>query len=87
MKIQQRIENYLEVIESFESTNAQLLDSKIQNAMEKFTVLAFMTFPAMLFAAIYSVQDLTMEFWIGLGAVFFVTLAVTIIIFKRRGLF
>lgn len=91
LKITQQLENYRDTIESCEETNAQLLNAKTNAVMQRFTILAFLTFPLMLFTALFTVdvvaQTITspMEFWAGFGAVLFLTM-VAIFIFKRKGL-
>src|SRR3989344_26475 len=65
LKIQQQIENFLEVIQSHEETNAQLLNVKINRTMQVFTVLAFFTFPLVLFTSVYAIDNRTPEFWFG----------------------
>jgi len=85
LKTQQHIESYLEVIEALESTNSQLLSAKTNRVMQNFTVLAFLTFPLVLFTSVYDVQARSPDFWFG----FVSTLAATILIillFKRRDL-
>ena len=92
LKISQQLDTFRETIESAEETNSQLLNSKTNAVMQRFTILAFLTFPLMLFTAVFSVDLVTSEiqdpkvFWLGFGAVFVVTVA-TIAIFKLRGLF
>jgi magnesium transporter len=85
LKTQQLIENYLEVVEALESTNAQLLNAKTNRVMQNFTVLAFLTFPLVLFTSIYDVAARTAEFWVGFGSTLLATILI-IILFKRRDL-
>ncbi|MBI2603914.1 MAG: hypothetical protein HYW56_00015 [Candidatus Harrisonbacteria bacterium] len=91
LKITQQLENYRDTIESCEETNAQLLNAKTNAVMQRFTILAFLTFPLMLFTSLFSVELVSREisnpniFWFGFGSVLFITV-VTILIFKRKGL-
>jgi Mg2+ and Co2+ transporter CorA len=85
LKTQQHIENYLEVIEALESTNSQLLNAKTNRVMQNFTVLAFLTFPLVLFTAIYEIGARTGEFWMGFGSTLVATIII-ILLFKRRDL-
>lgn len=91
LKITQQLENYRDTIESCEETNAQLLNAKTNAVMQRFTILAFLTFPLMLFTSLFSVEIVSREiqnpnyFWFGFGTVLFVTV-ITIFIFKRKGL-
>lgn len=91
LKITQQLENYRDTIESCEETNAQLLNAKTNAVMQRFTILAFLTFPLMLFTSLFSVEIVSREisdprtFWFGFGGVFFVTI-VTILVFKHKGL-
>ncbi len=56
-KIIRQIENYRNTIESLEETNSQLFNSKTNSIMQRFTILAFFTFPLALFASIYDVPE------------------------------
>ena len=56
-KITRQIKNYRDTIESLEETNSQLLNSKTNAVMQRFTILAFLTFPLALFAGIYNVPE------------------------------
>ncbi len=90
LKITQQLENFRETIESCESTNSQLLNAKTNAVMQRFSILAFLTFPLMLFTAIFTVdaiaKDVTAEqFWLGFGGVLLFTLVV-IYVFKKKGL-
>lgn len=90
-KVTQQLENFRDTIESCEETNSQLLNAKTNAVMQRFTILAFLTFPMMLYTSIFSVNTVSAffsdpsDFWVGLGVVFFVTLC-TIYIFQRKGL-
>jgi magnesium transporter len=91
LKITQQLENFRETIESCEETNAQLLNAKTNAVMQRFSILAFLTFPLMLYTALFTVDAVASmfprpeEFWIGFGIVFLITL-ITIYIFRKKGL-
>ncbi len=91
LKITEQLENYRDTIESCEETNAQLLNAKTNAVMQRFTILAFLTFPLMLFTSLFSIEFVSREvtnpriFWVGFGAVLLIT-SLIVYIFKRRGL-
>jgi magnesium transporter len=75
-KIVGLIENFRETINDFEDTHSQLMNLRINTAMKTFTILSFLTFPFVLFAAVYSlpVQDnpfvhMPNAFWIAVGII------------------
>lgn len=90
-KVAQRLENYAEVIESLETTNAQLLSAKANAVMQRFTILAFLTFPLFLYLSLLQIPFIQRIFggsalYFGLGIGFI--LAVTLIIlgiFRKKG--
>lgn len=84
LKIQQQIENFLEVIQSHEETNAQLLNVKINRTMQVFTVLAFFTFPLVLFTSIYAVEKRGQEFWFGFLTVAVITILLSFILLRKK---
>lgn len=91
LKVVQQLENYYGTIESCEETNAQLLNAKTNSVMQRFTILAFLTFPLMLFTSLFNVDLVTREindpnvFWFGFGGVLVIT-TIVVLIFKKRGL-
>jgi len=56
MKIMEQLENYRQAVEDFEATNIQLINLKNAEVTKTFTILAFLTFPMMLFAALFSMD-------------------------------
>lgn len=90
-KISQQLENYKDTVESCEETNSQLLNAKTNMVMQRFSILAFLTFPSMLFTALFAVDAVTKEFndpmyfWGGLATVFLGTI-IAIFVFRKRGL-
>ncbi len=91
LKVTQQLENFRDTIESCETTNAQLLNAKTNAVMQRFTILAFLTFPLVLYTSLFTVDAVKAlfpgpyDFFIGFGLVLGVTLC-TIYIFQRKGL-
>lgn len=90
-KINGAVDNLKETIESFETTNAQLLNAKSNYIMQRFTVLAFLTFPLMLLVAIFDIDAVSRpiigkpyDFWIIFGAIVLI-IGVMIAVFKKKG--
>ncbi|MBI2591496.1 MAG: hypothetical protein HYW34_02375 [Candidatus Brennerbacteria bacterium] len=90
LKITHLIENLKETVESFETTNAQLLNAKSNLIMQRFTVLAFLTFPLMLLVALFDIDAVSRpiignpyDFWIIFGSVVFIIL-IMIGYFKKK---
>jgi len=70
-KIMDHLEDYRQAMDDFESTNNQLINIKNGQVVKTFTILAFLTFPMMLFAALFSMNTkdtpivgVTGDFWI-----------------------
>jgi len=61
LKTVQYLENYKEVVESLENTNGQILSAKSNSVMQKFTIMAFLTFPFFFFTSLLAV-DFIREF-------------------------
>ena len=90
-KIARQIENYRDAIESLEETNSQLLNSKTNAVMQRFTILAFLTFPLALFTAIYNVPEagqtldnLFGNFWNSFLAMSILTISVLMVFIKKE---
>ena len=45
LKIMQHLDNFKETVDALEQTNSQLLNAKTNAVMQRFTVLAFLTYP------------------------------------------
>lgn len=56
LKTIDQLEDYRQAIEDFETTNNQLINIKNIQVTKTFTILAFLTFPMMLFAALFSMN-------------------------------
>lgn len=94
LKVNQMCENYRQTIESFEHTNAQLMTIKMTKVMQRFSVLAFLTFPWVLFLTLFMLETNTKpiigktpyDFWIMAGIVLVGILTMIIIFRKKRWL-
>ena len=84
MKVRERIEGYLATIESLEETNSQLLNAKINRSMQTFTMLAFFTFPLVLFTAVYAVENRNHEFWIGFALISILTPILPLLFIRKK---
>lgn len=90
-KLVQRLQNYHDTIESLENTNSQLLTAKANNVMQRFTILAFLTFPFVAFVSLFNIDiiaeqisDSFYKFWLGLIGVIGITIVI-MIIFRKKG--
>ncbi|MFA6135840.1 MAG: CorA family divalent cation transporter [Candidatus Paceibacterota bacterium] len=87
----QLCENYKETIEAFESTNTQLLTIKMTKVMQRFSVLAFLTFPIMVFLALFTIDSnsrpiighIQNDFWVMAGIVV-LAIVVMVTIFRKK---
>lgn len=93
MKIIQLIDLQKEAIEGLESTNAQLLNVKMNRVMQRFTVLAFLTFPLMLLVAIFDIDTVSRpiigrpyDFWIIFGVVVMIIVIMSLYFKKKEWL-
>ncbi|MBI4992146.1 MAG: hypothetical protein HZB99_02915 [Candidatus Harrisonbacteria bacterium] len=91
LKIMQQLQNFKETVEALEQTNSQLLSAKTNAVMQRFTVLAFLTFPLVLLTSLFNVgaiDKLINSNPIIFGFSFVLVLIVTIlllILFRKRG--
>lgn len=90
VKTIRQIEDYREAISDFEDTNNQIMNSKTTEVMKTFTTLSFLTFPFMLFAALFSMNvrntplvEYPHAFWIILG-IMAAGMSALALYFKRR---
>lgn len=56
LKLITHLEAFREAVSDFEDTNNQLMNVKTNEVQKTFTILAFLTFPFMLFAALFSMN-------------------------------
>lgn len=90
LKLLARLDYHREAITDFEATNNQLLNARTTNVMKMFTILAFLTFPLVLVAALFSMRvggiplaDNPGGFWLIVGAMA-VAIVVMLIFFKTK---
>ncbi len=94
LKVVQSCENYKETIESFEQTNTQMLTIGMTKIMQRFSVLAFMTFPLMVLLALFTIDTNSRpivgkspyDFWILAGITIALLLIMTAIFKKKKWL-
>ena len=90
LKVMQHLSNFKETIEALEQTNSQLLSAKTNAVMQRFTVLAFLTFPIIIFSSFFNVQAISQFFnnpLIFISA-FILVLLLTIlllVLFRKKG--
>ncbi|OGY63742.1 MAG: hypothetical protein A3I89_03545 [Candidatus Harrisonbacteria bacterium RIFCSPLOWO2_02_FULL_41_11] len=91
LKIMQQLKNFKETVDSLEQTNSQLLNAKTNAVMQRFTVLAFLTFPLVLLTSLFNVSAIDRAIngnQAVFGIAFILVLIVTIlllILFRRKG--
>lgn len=90
LKVMQYLDNFKEAIDALEQTNAQLLSAKTNAVMQRFTVLAFLTFPIIIFTSFFNLGAVNQFFNdpFRFVSAFILVLLVTILLlalFKRRG--
>ena len=91
LKAMQLCENYKETAEAFEKTNSQLLTIRMTKVMQRFSVLAFITFPIMVFLALFTLETSSRpiigktpyDFWI-MAAVVVIAIGIMIGIFRKK---
>jgi magnesium transporter len=93
LKVVNQLEDYRDAIADFEDTNNQLMNLKINSVMKTFTSLSFLTFPFMLFVALFTMKtadtpivNLPYAFWIIFGTMV-VLMVIVATYFKRKGWF
>ncbi len=92
LKIVQQCENFKQTVEAFENTNTQLLSIQMTKVMQRFSVLAFLTFPIMVFLALFTLETqgrpivghTQYDFWIMTGIVV-LTITIMAFIFRKKG--
>ncbi len=89
-RVWSEVDNYTDTINALESTNANLLNDKTNAIVKTFTILSFITFPAMLIATILQIDMVTnpirglpYDFWIITGLVA-ITVLIMWLYFKTR---
>ncbi len=92
LKITQQCENFKHTVEAFENTNTQLLSIQMNKVMQRFSVLAFLTFPIMVILALFTIDTqgrplvghTPYDFWILTGFVV-VVVGIMASVFKKKG--
>lgn len=56
MKVMDQLEDYRQAVEDSETTNLQLINLKNSQVVKTFTTMAFLTFPMVLFATLFSMN-------------------------------
>jgi magnesium transporter len=91
-KVIQLCENFKETIEAFENTNTQLLTIRMTKVMQRFSVLAFLTFPIMVFLALFTIDsssrpiiNKTPHDFAIMAAIVVVSLVGMSLIFRKKG--
>ncbi len=56
LKLVNQLDDYREAVIDFEETNSQLMNARTTEVMKTFTILAFLTFPLMLFVSLFSMR-------------------------------
>ncbi len=81
-RVMKRINNYLDMISELRETNNSMLSTKQNETMKVFTIMAFVTFPLSLVAAIFGMNTSFIpfvgspnDFWIVLGIMFVMSIA------------
>ena len=90
-RVKSLLENCRATIESLQNTNDSLLTEKVNDIMRTLTTVSFITFPLMLFAALFGMSNIVSmpivgargDFWIILG-VMLVSASGLLILFKRK---
>ncbi len=89
-KVVNQMEDYRDAVSDFEDTNNQLMNMKINTVMKTFTTLSFLTFPFMLFAALFSMNtqgtpiiNSPHAFWIVVG-IMVVGMTTLVVYFKSK---
>jgi len=68
-RVWNEIDNYTDTINALEDTHANLLSNKTNTIIRTFTILSFITFPAMLVAAVTQMNSA--DLWIVVITIFF----------------
>jgi len=90
-RVKSLLENCRATIESLQNTNDSLLTEKVNDIMRTLTTVSFITFPLMLFAALFGMSNVISmpivgargDFWIILG-IMLVSASGLLILFKRK---
>ena len=89
LKIIQQLDNFKETVDALEQTNSQLLNAKTNAVMQRFTVLAFLTFPLVLFTSLFNINFINNYFGSNpilalTGFISVLALTVLMLVFSRK---
>lgn len=91
LKIMQQLQNFKETVEALEQTNSQLLNSKTNAVMQRFTVLAFLTYPIVILTSLLNasiIDEAVGRNPLIFGGLFILTICFTILLllfFRKKG--
>ena len=83
--------NTKEAVEALESTNAQLLNAKTNSVMQRFTILAFLTFPLVLTTALFTVPaideaiDRSLGMFLSIFGLVLLSTSLMLYFFRKKG--
>lgn len=90
LRVINQIEDFRETVVDFENTNVQIMNVKTNQVMKRFTAMSFLTFPFVLFVAMFDMHllgnplnGMPGAFWIVFGGVF-IGIVLLVSYFKRR---
>jgi magnesium transporter len=90
LRLVNQIEDYRQTVMDFENTNIQIMDSKATEVMKRFTAMSFLTFPFVLFVALFDMHlmgnplvGVPGAFWLAFGGVV-LGIAILAAYFKRK---
>ena len=91
LKIMQLLDNFKETVDALEQTNSQLLNAKTNRVMQRFTVLAFLTYPIVILTSFFNasiIDNLISHNPIIFGGISFAVILVTgglLVFFRKKG--
>lgn len=88
-KVAQELKNYQKIIESIEATNSQLLNAKINKTMQRFTALAFLTYPLFVITSLLSLKPILNyigedNVWVAIGTSLAIIVALYFVFKKKK---
>ncbi len=90
LKIMQLLDNFKETVDALEQTNSQLLNAKTNAVMQRFTVLAFLTYPIVILTSFFNasiIDNLISHNPMIFAGISFVVILVTIgllVLFRKK---
>lgn len=90
LRVMNQVEDFRETVADFEATNLQIMNVKTNEVMKKFTAMSFLTFPFVLFVALFDMHlsgnplsHPQNSFWVAAGLVV-AGILVLAVYFKRK---